>query len=89
MVTKQCNNKKHSSTKLTTNETASENTQVFVYTNLLCWKKKVKPEEILGVLRSNTDNKNNGEEKNSKCGIKNWSYTLFTNTQLNKDTIPS
>ena len=58
LVIKQCNNKKHSSTKLRPTETVLKKNEEFVYTSLSGRRKKVKPKYISGNLVGTADKKN-------------------------------
>ena len=78
-ITKQYNNKVHSSTKLTPIQAS------FVYKNLLDKRKKIKPKFQINDLVRTADLKRTF----SKGDTTNWSYKLYKITEIINDTIPS
>ena len=84
-ITKQYNNKTHSSTKLTPTQASLKKNEGYVYKNLLDKRKKVKPKyEIVDLVRT-ADLKRTF----SKGDTTNWSYKLYKITEIVNDTIPS
>ena len=84
-ITKQYNNRVHSSTKLTPIQASMKKNEGFVYKNLLDKRKKIKPKyEINNLVRT-------AELKRtfSKGDTTNWSYKLYKITEIINDTIPS
>ena len=84
-ITKQYNNRVHSSTKLTPKEGSLKKTEGFVYKNLLDKRKKVTPKfQINDVVRT-------ADLKRifSKGDTTKWSYKLYKITEIVNDTIPS
>ena len=84
-ITKQYNNRIHSSTKLTPIQAGLKKNEGFVYKNLLDKRKEVKPKFQINDLVRTTDLK----KTFSKGDTTNWSYNLFKITEIIKDTIPS
>ena len=84
-ITKQYNNRAHSSTKLTPIPASMKKNEEFVYKNLLDKRKKIKPEYEIGNLVRTADL----QKTFSKGDTTNWSYKLYKITEVNKDTIPS
>ena len=84
-ITKQYNNRVHSSTKLTPIQASMEKNEGFVYKNLLDKRKKIKPKYEIGDLVRTADLR----KTFSKGDTTNWSYKLYKITQIIKDTIPS
>ena len=84
-ITKQYNNRIHSSTKLTPTQASLKKNEGYVYKNLLDKRKKVKPKYEIGDLVRTADLK----KTFSKGDTTNWSYKLYKITQIIKDTIPS
>ena len=84
-ITKQYNNKVHSSTKLTPIQGSLKKNEGYVYKNLFDKRKKVKPKFQLNDLIRTADLK----KTFSKGDTTNWSYKLFKITEIIKDTIPS
>ena len=85
IITKQFNNRIHSSTKLSPDDASLKKNEGFVYKNLLDKRKKVKPKFQINDLVRTADLK----KTFSKGDTTNWSYELFKITEIIKDTIPS
>ena len=84
-ITKQYNNKVHSSTKLTPIQASLQKNEGYVYNNLLDKRKKVKQKfQINDVVRT-ADLK----KTFSKGDTTNWSYKLYKITEIFNDTIPA
>ena len=84
-ITKQYNNKTHSSTKLTPTQASLKKNEGYVYKNLLDKRKKVKPKFQINDLVRTADLK----KTFSKGDTTNWSYKLYKITEIVNDTIPS
>ena len=84
-ITKQYNNKTHSSTKLTPIQASLKKNEGYVYKNLLDKRKKVKPKFQINDLVRTADLK----KTFSKGDTTNWSYKLYKITEIINDTIPS
>ena len=84
-ITKQYNNKTHSSTKLTPTQASLKKNEGYVYKNLLDKRKKVKPKYEIGDLVRTADLK----KTFSKGDTTNWSYKMYKITEIINDTIPS
>ena len=84
-ITKQYNNKTHSSTKITPTQASLKKNEGYVYKNLLDKRKKVKPKYEIGDLVRTADLK----KTFSKGDTTNWSYKLYKITKIINDTIPS
>ena len=84
-ITKQYNNRIHSSTKLSPKDASLKKNEGLVYKNLLDKRKKVKPKYEIGDLVRTADLK----KTFSKGDTTNWSYTLYKVTEIINDTIPS
>ena len=84
-ITKQYNNKIHSSTKLSPKDASLKKNEGFVYKNLLDKRKKVKPKFQINDLVRVADLK----KTFSKGDTTNWSYKLYKITEIVNDTIPS
>ena len=84
-ITKQYNNRVHSSTKLTPIQAIMKKNEGFVYKNLLDKRKKIKPKYKIGNLVRTADLK----KTFSKGDTTNWSYKLYKITELIIDTVPS
>ena len=84
-ISKQYNNRIHSSTKLTPIQASLKKNEGYVYKNLLDKRKKVKPKYEIGDLVRTADLK----KTFSKGDTTNWSYKLYTITEIINDTIPS
>ena len=84
-ITKQYNNRIHSSTKLTPIQASLKKNEGFVYKNLLDKHKKVTPKfQINNLVRTA------GLQKTfSKGDTTNWSYKLYKTTEIINDTIPA
>ena len=84
-ITKQYNNRIHSSNKLTPIQASLKTNEVFVYKNLLDKRKKIKPKFQINDLVRTADLKRTF----SKCDTTNWFYKLYKITEIVNDTIPS
>ena len=84
-ITKQYNNRIHSSTKLTPIQASLKTNEGFVYKNLLDKRKKVKPKFQINDLVRTADLK----KTFSKGDTTNWSYKLYKITEIINDTMPS
>ena len=84
-ITKQYNNRVHSSTKLSPKDASLKKNEGYVYKNLLDKRKKVKPKFQINDLVRTADLK----KTFSKGDTTNWSYKLYKNTEIINDTIPS
>ena len=84
MITKQYNNKTHSSTKLTPTQASLKKNEGYVYKNLLDKRKKIKPKFQIDDLVRVADLK----KTFSKGDTTNWSYKLYKITEIINDTIP-
>ena len=84
-ITKQCNNRIHSSIKLSPKDASLKKNEGFVYKNLLDKRKKVKPKFQINDLVRTADLK----KTFSKGDTTNWSYKLYKITEIINDTIPS
>ena len=84
-ITKQYNNRIHSSTKLTPIQASLKKNEGFVYKNLLDKRKKVSPKFQLNDLVRTADLR----KTFSKGDTTNWSYKLYKITEIINDTLPS
>ena len=84
-ITKQYNNRIHSSTKLTPIQASLKKNEGYVYKNLLDKRKKVKPKYEIGDLVRTADLR----KTFSKGDTTNWSYKMYKITEIINDTIPS
>ena len=84
-ITKQYNNRIHSSTKLSPKDASLKKNEGYVYKNLLDKRKKIKPKYERGDLVRTADLK----KTFSKGDTTNWSYKLYKITEIINDTIPS
>ena len=84
-ITKQYNNRVHSSTKLTPIQASLKKNEGYVYKNLLDKRKKVKPKFQKHDLVRTADLK----KTFSKGDTTNWSYKFYKITEIINDTIPS
>ena len=84
-ITKQYNNRIHSSTKLTPIQASLKKNEGYVYKNLLDKRKKVKPKFQINDLVRTADLK----KTFSKFDTTNWSYKLYKITEIINDIIPS
>ena len=84
-ITKQYNNRTHSSTKLTPIQASLKKNEGYVYKNLLDKRKKVKPKFQINDLVRTADLK----KTFSKSDTTNWSYKLYKISEIINDTIPS
>ena len=85
IITKQYNDRIHSSTKLTPIQASLKKNEGYVYKNLLDKRKKVKPKFQINDLVRTADLK----KTFSKGDTTNWSYKLYKITEIINDTIPS
>ena len=84
-ITKQYNNRVHSSTKLSPKDASLKKNEGLVYKNLLDKRKKIKPKYEIGDLVRTADLK----KTFSKGDTTNWSYKLYKITEIINDTIPT
>ena len=84
-ITNIYNNKIHSSTKMTPIQASKKSNESKVYANLQDKRTKRKPKYNLGDLVRTADTRNIF----SKSDTTNWSYNLYTITEVIDDTIPS
>ena len=84
-ITKQYNEKVHSSTKLTPIQASLKKNEGYVYKNLLDKRKKIKPKLQINDLVRTADLK----KTFSKGDTTNWSYKLYKITEIINDSIPS
>ena len=84
-ITKQYNNRIHSSTKLSPKDASLKKNEGFVYRNLLDKRNKIKPKYEIGALVRTADLKRTF----SKGDTTNWSYKLYKITEIVKDTVPA
>ena len=84
-ITKQYNNRVHSSTKLSPKDASLKKNEGYVYKNLLDKRKKIKPKYEIGDLVRTADLK----KTFSKGDTTNWSYKFYEITEIINDTIPS
>ena len=84
-ITKQYNNRLHSSTKLSPKDASLKKNEGFVYKNLLEKRKKIEPKFQINDLVRTADLKRTF----SKGDTTNWSYRLEKITEIINDTIPS
>ena len=84
-ITKQYNNKVHSSTKLTPIQASLKKNEGYVYKNLLDKREKVRPKLQINDLVRTADLKRTF----SKGDTTNWSYKLYKITEIINDTIPT
>ena len=84
-ITKQYNNRIHSSTKLTPIQASLKKNEGYVYKNLLDKRKKIKPKYEIDDLVRTADLK----KTFSKSDTTNWSYKLYKIREIINDTIPS
>ena len=84
-VVEKYNNTIHSSIKMTPNQASKKSNQKIVYNNLKDNRKVLKPKFNLGQIVRTADIK----RVSSKGDSTNWSYKLYTITEVIHDTIPS
>ena len=84
-ITKQYNNRIHSSTKLTPIQASLKKNEGYVYKNLLDKRKKITTKFQINDLVITADLK----KTFSKGDTTNWSYKLYKITEIINDTIPS
>ena len=84
-ITKQFNNRVHTSTKLSPKDASLKKNEGYVYKNLLDKRKKLKPKFQINDLVETADLK----KTFSKGDTTNWSYKLYKITEIINDTIPS
>ena len=82
-ITKQYNNRKHTSTKLTPIQASLKKNEGYVYQNLLDKRKKITPKFQINDLVRTADSKRTF----SKSDMTNWSYKLYKITEIINDTI--
>ena len=85
LITKQYNNRIHSSTKLSPKDASLKKNEGFVYKNLLNKRNKIKPKFQINDLVRVADLK----KTFSKGDTTNWSYKLYKITEIVNDTTPS
>ena len=84
-ITKQYNNRTHSSTKLLPIRASLKKNEGYVYKNLLDKRKKIKPKVQINDFVRTADLK----KTFSKEITTNWSYKLYKITEIVKDTLPA
>ena len=84
-ITKQYNNRIHTSTKLSPKDASLKKNEGFVYKNLLDKRKKVKPKFQINDLVRTADLRRTF----LKSDTTNWSYKFYKITEIINDTIPS
>ena len=84
-ITKQYNNRVHTSTKLSPKDASLKKNEGFVYKNLLDKRNKIKPKFQINDLVRVADLK----KTFSKGDTTNWSYKLYKITEIINDTIPT
>ena len=84
-ITKQYNNRVHSSTKLSPKDASLKKNEGYVYKHLLDKRKKIKPKFQINNLVRTADLK----KTFSKSDTTNWSYKVYKITENINDTIPS
>ena len=84
-ITKQYNNRVHSSTKLSPKDASLKKNEGYVYKKLLDKRKKVTPKFQINDLVKTADLKRTF----SKGDTTNWSYKLYKITEIINDTIPN
>ena len=82
-ITKQYNNRIHSSTKLSPKDASLKKNEGFVYKNLLNKRNKIRPKFQIRDLVRTTDLK----KTSSKGDTTNWSYKLFEITERINETV--
>ena len=85
VITKQNNNRIHSSTKLTPIQASLKENEGFVYKNLIDKSNKVKPKFQINDFVRTADLKKTFSEGDTT----NWSYNLYKITEIINNTIPS
>ena len=84
-ITKQYNNRVHTSTKLSPKDASLKKNEGYVYKNLLDKRKKVKLKFQINDFVRTADLK----KTFSKLDTTNWSYKLYKITEIINDTIPA
>ena len=84
-ITKQYNNRIHTSTKLSPKDASLKKNEGYVYKNLLDKRKKLTPKFQINDLVRTADLK----KTFSKGDTTKWSYKLYKITEIVNDTIPS
>ena len=84
-ITKQYNNREHTSTKLSPKDASLKKNEGYVYKNLLDKRKKIKPKFLVNDLVRTADLK----KTFSKGDTTNWSYKLYKIREIINDTIPA
>ena len=85
IITKQYNNRIHSSTKLTSIQASLRKNEGYVYNSLLDKRKSISPKIKINDLVRTADLK----KTFSKGDTTNWSYKLYKITEIINDTLPS
>ena len=85
-ITKQYNNRLHSSTKLTPIQASFKKNEGYVYKILLDKRNKIKPKFQINDLVRTADLR---DKRFLKSVTTNWSYKLYKITEIFNDTIPS
>ena len=85
IITKQYNNRVHSTTKLSPKDASLKKNEGYVYKNLLDKRKKIKPKYEIGDLIRTADLK----KTFSKGDTTNWSYKFYKIKEIINDTIPA
>ena len=85
VITKQYNNRIHSSIKLTPIQASLKKNEGFVYKNLLDKRNKIKPKFQKNALVGTADLK----KTFSKGDMTNWSYKLYKIAEIINDTLPA
>ena len=85
-ITKQYNNRVHTSTKLTPTQASLKKNEGYVYKNLLDKRNKIKPKFQINDLVRTAELR---DKHFLKSDTTNWSYKLYNITEIVKDTLPS
>ena len=85
-ITKQYNNRIHSSTKVTPIEASLKKNEGYVYKNFLDKRNKIKPKFQINDLVRTADLR---DKHFLKSDTTNWSYKLYKITEIVKDTVPA
>ena len=85
-ITKQYNNRIHSSTKLTPIEASLKKNEGYVYKNFLDKRNEIKPKFQINDFVRTADL---GDKHFLKSDTTNWSYKLYKITEIVKDTVPA
>ena len=84
-ITKQYNNRVHSSTKLTPIQASLKKNEGYVYNNFSSKRKKIEPK----FQRNNLVRAADLKKTFSKSNTTNWSYILYKTNEIINDTIPA